>query len=262
MQLGTTDSVNHFLHTPLETQNGCDQWILNKFNEFSNQVYKHMEKLELTYIPNLIYKFIETLCNTFIKLSRERMKGMTNMNDTIESLHTLYTVQTRFNLLLAPFMPHLAEHFNSMLPYVNDVNESIPRESIPRESIPRESIHLKTIDISVLPVNKKLLEGFCCVNELIENVRNLRQQINKPNYFPINTVELHINAKPQDIMEFSNVICKELNVKELIIKSLELKSVTYIPNKAMLGKLYKKDASKYAELIERGDIAMIDKSCY
>jgi len=228
------------------SQNGCDLWILNKFNEFSNQVYKHMEKLELTYIPNLIYKFIDTLCNTFIKLSRDRMKGMTNLNECVESLSTLYTVQNKFNLLLAPFMPHLAEHFNSML------------------SSTHTSIHLKTIDIVPLNVDKKLLDGFCCVNELIETVRNLRQQINKPVYFPINTIELYINStsKPQDIVEFSTVICKELNVKNLVIKPLEFKSTTYIPNKANIGKIYKKEASKYIELIEKGILDCIDPTCY
>jgi isoleucyl-tRNA synthetase len=228
------------------SQNGCDLWILNKFNEFSNQVYKHMEKLELTYIPNLIYKFIDTLCNTFIKLSRDRMKGMTTFNDCVESLSTLYTVQNKFNILLAPFMPHLAEHFNCML------------------SSAHTSVHLKTIDIVPLNVDKKLLDGFCCVNELIETVRNLRQQINKPVYFPVNTVELYINSmtKLQDIAEFNTVVCKELNVKKLVIKPLEFKSTTYIPNKANIGKIYKKEASKYIELIEKGILDCIDPTCY
>jgi len=237
-QLETND-VKQLLFKPLETQHGCDIWILNKFNEFSNQVYKHMEKLELTYIPNLIYKFIDTLCNTYIKLSRERMKGL-----AIESLQTLYTVQKKFNLLLAPFMPHLAEHFNNMI-------------------VPCDSIHMTLIDTSVLPVDKKLLDGFCCVNELIETVRNLRQQINKPNYFPINTVELYINNNSiAAISEFSTIICKELNVKNLVIKPLELKSATYIPNKANIGKIYKKESSKIVEMIEKGNIDGIEPSCY
>jgi isoleucyl-tRNA synthetase len=238
LQLETND-VKQLLFKPLETQHGCDLWILNKFNEFSNQVYKHMEKLELTYIPNLIYKFIDTLCNTYIKLSRERMKGL-----AIESLQTLYTVQNKFNLLLAPFMPHLAEHFNNMI-------------------VPCDSIHMTPIDTSILPVDKKLLDGFCCVNELIETVRNLRQQINKPNYFPINTVELYINNSIiAAISEFSTIICKELNVKNLVIKPLELKSATYIPNKANIGKIYKKESSKIVEMIEKGDIDGIEPSCY
>ena len=239
--------TNEFLFNSIILENGCNLWILNKFNEFSNQIYKHMEKLELTYIPNLIYKFIDTLCNTYIKLSREKMKGL-----DIESLYTLYTVQKRFNLLLAPFMPHLAEHFNNMLPSVNNANNSI---------------HLSCINMNTLNVDRKLLDGFSCMNELIETVRNLRQQVNKPVYFPVNTVELYINnCSIADISEFSTVVCKELNVKNLVIKPLELKSVTYIPNKANIGKIYKKDASRIVELIEKGildyDNVKIDMSCY
>lgn len=198
-----------------------------------------MEKLELTYIPNLIYKFIDTLCNTYVKLSRERMKGL-----NIEALHTLYTVQKRFNVLLAPFMPHLAEYFNSMLPGSNT------------------SVHLMLINTTQQPVNRKLLDDFCCVNELIETVRNLRQQINKPNYFPVNSVELYINHSIAAIDEFRDVVCKELNVKNLVIKPLELKSATFIPNKATIGKIYKKEASKIVEMIEKGNVDGIETSCY
>ena len=258
-----TNSMNHFLHLPLETQHGCDLWILNKFNEFSNQVYKHMEKLELTYIPNLIYKFIDTLCNTYIKLSRERMKGL-----VVESLQTLYTVQKKFNLLLAPFMPHLAEHFNGMIAngmIANGMiaNGMIANGMIANDMIANDSIHLIPINTNTLEVDRKLLDGFCCVNELIETVRNLRQQINKPNYFPINTVELYINdSSIANISEFSTIICKELNVKNLVIKPLELKSNTYIPNKANIGKIYKKEASKIVDMIEKGVVDGIDTSCY
>jgi valyl-tRNA synthetase len=146
-------------------------------------------------------------------------------------------------------MPHLAEHFNGMI-----VNGMIAAS---------DSIHLILINTSVLPVDKKLLDGFCCVNELIETVRNLRQQINKPNYFPINTVELYINnSSIADISEFSTIICKELNVKNLVIKPLELKSNTYISNKANIGKIYKKEASKIVDMIEKGIVDGIDTSCY
>jgi valyl-tRNA synthetase len=79
--------------------------------EFANLVYMNMDKLEITYIPNLIYRFIDNLCNVYIKLSRDRMKSENYM----ESLSTLHWVLKQMNLLLAPFTPHLAEYFNKQV---------------------------------------------------------------------------------------------------------------------------------------------------
>ena len=44
----------------------------------------------------------------------------------------------------------------------------------------------------------------------------LRQQINKQLYYPLNYIELYTDS--QQIREFSNVICRELNIKNLINK--------------------------------------------
>jgi isoleucyl-tRNA synthetase len=230
----------------LKSTNTLDQWIENKFVEFAKQVYRYMEKLELTYIPNLIFKFIDTLCNTYIKLSRERMKGQY----CAEPLTTLYNIQNMFNLLLAPFVPHLAEHLNMMNSKLIDCNDY-------------QSIHLKTINIQEImdyQLHHKLLNGFCSVNELIETVRNMRQKIGKPLYFPVNSIEIYTNEL--NVNEFMVPICRELNVKELHVFPTNDIKKCYKPNRSVLGKIYKKEASKYVEMIENGNIDNMDISCY
>jgi valyl-tRNA synthetase len=210
--------------------------------EFAKTVYNHMEKLEITFIPKLIFKFIDYLCNIFIKLSRDRMKGLLTEIDCKESLSTLYTILSKCNVLLAPYIPHLAEYYNHIM------HSSISQDNY-------ESIHLQQIDINNIlyfQINDELLNGFYSVNELLESVRNLRQQTNKPIFYPIGKIELYTESNI--IIHFEDIICRELNAKQLIIKPIEYLQKNYKANKGLLGKQYKKDAHIYVQKIESGDI--------
>jgi isoleucyl-tRNA synthetase len=226
----------------LVSTNKLDMWINFKYIEFSQNIYKHMEKLEITYIPNLIYKFIENICNVFIKLSRDRMKCQLTELDCKESLSTLHSILSKCNILLAPFLPHLVEYYNKIL-FIDVDNEY-------------ESIHMQKIDIDYIKqtkINDKLLKGFYSVNELLESVRNLRQQINKPIYYPINFIELYTDS--EIISEYSDIICKELNIKKITVFSTSKLQRLYKANKGQIGKIYKKDSVLYANKIESGDIS-------
>ena len=230
-----------WLNTVIST-NKLDLWIYSKYMEFAKTVYNHMEKLEITFIPKLIFKFIDYLCNIFIKLSRDRMKGLLTEYDCKESLSTLYTILSKCNILLAPFIPHLAEYYNYTM-HVSITNNNY------------ESIHLQQIDINNIlsfKLNDELLNGFYSVNELLESVRNLRQQSDKPMFYPIGKIELYTDSNI--ISKFEDIICRELNAKQLIIKPIEHLEKNYKANKGLLGKQYKKDAHIYVQKIESGDI--------
>ena len=213
------------------SNNSCDLWIENKFMEFAKQVYSNMDNLHVTPIPNLIYKFIDNLCNVYIKLSRDRLKFLQTETDYYESISTLQYIITQFNLLIVPFMPHLAEYFN-----VTSNVTSLQDFSV----------------INNYQLNYTLLNGFYSIEEILESVRNLRQQINRPIYYPLNYIILYTDNN--EVQEYNDVICKQLNIKEMVIKPTMLLQKTYKPNKTMLGKIFKKDAYKYQVMIENGNI--------
>ena len=227
------------------SDNKLDLWIKNKFIELAQTVYSHMEKLELTHVPNLIFKFIDTLCNLFIKLSRERMKGLNGDSECKNSLSTLWSVMNDFNQLLAPFIPHLSEKFSMLLFNISSETNKEPYQSIHLRQINLDKIMNQTID-------SKLLNGFYSVNEFMESVRNLRQQINKPLYYPLQKMVLYTDSG--DISEFGDVVCKELNVKQLEINNTETIPRTYKANKGAIGKVFKKELVKYSQMIEQGNI--------
>ncbi len=212
-----------------------------------------MEKLELTLVPNLIFKFIDNLCNQFIKLSRERMKGLNGLDECKNSMSTLYGVMKDFNKVLSPFIPHLAEKFSMLLYNIIPFTPTY------------QSVHLDTINldsIMAIELDQKILNGFYSVNEFMETVRHLRHQISKPVYYPLLEMELFTDSV--DISEFTEVVCRELNVKNLSIYSTTTIPRTYMPNKGAIGKVFKRDLVRYSKLIEQGDITWegCDKSFY
>jgi len=227
----------------INSSNKLDIWIENKFMEMSQQVYNHMEKLELTYVPNIIYKFIDNLTNLFVKLSRERLKCQQTDIDTKESISTLWNILNKFNILISPFLPHLAESFNMLLYNMHG------------SSKPYESVHLAIINIESImkkPLNNQVLNGFYSVNELLESARNIRQQISRPIYYPLNSIILYTVS--EDIKEFNEIIIRQLNIKSFEIKSVEFLDKVYKANRNLLGKVFKRDANKYFQMIEQGNI--------
>jgi isoleucyl-tRNA synthetase len=228
----------------VNSDNKLDRWIMNKYLEFAKKIYYHMEKLELTQVPNIIYKFVDDLCNLYIKLSRERMKGLHGEQDCQNSLGTLYYIMYQFNLLLTPFLPHLSEKLSMLLHNIFSIDKTYT------------SVHMKIIDIEKInsqSLDINLLRGFYSVNELLENIRNLRQQINKPIFYPLQKMILYTDS--ENIVEFSDIICRELNIKELEIKDTQQIPRTYRANKGIIGKTFKKDLLKISQMIEQGNIS-------
>ena len=219
-----------------KVENKLDKWIYHMFHTFRNKVYDHLERLELTIVPGLIYSFIEKLCNTYIKLSRDRLKSKTNGEGALE---TLYYVLDETNLLLAPFAPHLAEHFHKEL---NSVTESI---------------HLRYIDIEKRTLtDNHIVNSIDALTELFETVRNLRGILDLPMAYPLNQMSIYLESS--GLLEFTDVITKQLNVKTIEFKPLDAFPKRYKPNRGVLGKIYKKEASEVAKRIESGDLTGID----
>jgi hypothetical protein len=116
------------------------------------------------------------------------------------------------------------------------------------------SVHEKTIDWNDYSKDKidfALLNGFYSINELLAAVRNLRQLIDKPTYYPLNRITLYCN---ENIDKFKNIILNELNIGEIeVLPTIQLDKI-YRPNKSTLGRAFKQTAYDYSKLIESGNI--------
>lgn len=223
--------------------NTLDKWIVCKFMELGKNINKNFIKMDLTSMPNLIFKFIDNLCNVYIKLSRDRMRFNNTEEECVNSLSTLYYILKNCCHLYAPFMPHLSENFNMTLHNMTTTDDYV-------------SVHLPILKdfflmIDNFVIDKNIIDEFYSINELLESVRTLRQSNNKPLYYPLYSIDLYTD---NTIMEFSDVICRELNVKKINIYPTDTIKRTYKANRALLGKIYKKDMNKYINMIESGNI--------
>jgi hypothetical protein len=73
---------------------------------------------------------------------------------------------------------------------------------------------------------------------------------------------LHIYSDSNGILEYKEVIQKQLNIKSILLTSLDSVPICYKANKNIIGKRYKAKAGDIIKQIENGDIKGIDKDCY
>jgi len=220
-----------------------DAWIYDVFCILRNKVYEHLEKLELTPIPVLFYTFIQVLCNTYIKLSRDRLKSHVSPLDAQTSLEMLYYLLDQTNLLLVPFAPHLAEYFH--------------RELHPDA----DSIHLRMISNNQRIVTQKdTEERMDCLEEVIESVRKMRISLNLPMAYPLDN--LIVYSATRNVMTFREVLLKELNIKTITWRSFSELQKRYKPVRSVVGKVYKARAGEVMKQIESGNVDDLQHDTY
>jgi hypothetical protein len=79
--------------------------------------------------------------------------------------------------------------------------------------------------------------------------------------YPLN--ELMIYSDTDGILEFEDVIKKQLNVKQIVMKSLEQLTKSYKAIRSVIGKKYKKEANEIIKQIECGDFRNCsDPDCF
>jgi isoleucyl-tRNA synthetase len=94
---------------PAELQNPLDKWIVSRVHQLQGQVEEYMDKYNLPDAMNGILPFVDDLSNWFVRRSRRRFWKSEDDADKAEAYQTLYYVLVRLALVLAPFVPFMAE---------------------------------------------------------------------------------------------------------------------------------------------------------
>ena len=101
-----------FKYVEIKTYTGdniMDKWVLSSIESLLQFVRQEMDKYHLyTVLPRLI-KFIDTLCNWFVRLNRKRLRGETGSDDCKLALNTLFNVLFAMIRLFSPFVPFITE---------------------------------------------------------------------------------------------------------------------------------------------------------
>lgn len=94
---------------PDDLQNPLDKWIVSRVHELRDAVTENMERYDLPSALSPVLPFVDDLSNWFVRRSRRRFWKSEDDGDKNEAYRTLHYVLVKLALILAPFVPFLAE---------------------------------------------------------------------------------------------------------------------------------------------------------
>ncbi len=173
-----------------------DKWLISKTNTLIKEITESLEKHNYNTCTSKFIQFLnEDISRTYIQLIRDRA----------ESPQVVYTLRNALENLLklmAPFTPYISDYLSIKL---FNIKKSIHLQSWPKED-------KKLID--------KNLEGWMySIKNMIQMSLSEREKAQIGVRWPLAKVRISF---PQDIKEFSELIKKQINVKEIVFKKGEL----------------------------------------
>lgn len=199
--------------------NILDRWIINKSGLLCQTLNGDFTSYQMANIAPNIGSYIEQLTNWYLKMARERLKGISyfghNKGDWLQSLQTLLFVLHKFILMVAPVMPFIAETTYAMLkPYVPNPKESIHLDLFPD---PRDFV-FRTEDLET---------KFHIIQNVITLIREIRAGLGFNSRRPISYVEIAcLDGSHWEIIQ--DILCyitTESNVME--VRKMENPDIGY-----------------------------------
>ena len=177
------------------SNNILDRWLESRIAETIGNIKQSIDKYDLTRATRNLEELITDLSQWYLRRSRKR-------EDKQVFFQTFYDGLKKISIIVAPFMPFLAENIWQVLKDEQDL----------------ESVHLCDWP-EAGEIDQKLLDDMTIVRALAEKGRALRAESGIRNRQPLKslTIDKEIFAELKDILK------DELNVQEIIVaKELKL----------------------------------------
>ena len=171
-------------------ENPLDKWIVSRVHELRNEITENMDVYNIPRALEGILPFLDDASNWFVRRSRRRFWKSENGADKLQAYQTLHYVLSYLALLLAPFVPFLAEELWSKM--VND-----------------GSVHLKDWP-EAGEIDKDLIAKMAEVRGYVNEALALRAKNGMKIRQPLASVKVPKNA---DTFDFTPILMEELNVK-------------------------------------------------
>lgn len=238
-----------------KSTNDVDIWIIAAAYGLVEFVHQEMKVYHLyTVVPRLL-EFIEELSNWYLRLNRDRLKGLNVSNEeSFIGLNVLLQVLEVMTQIMSPFTPFFCEfiyqHLRKFYPSYQSEDPSIPIDTFGKS----DSIHylmLPIVDESKL--NAQAVYRFKILQQVVTIVRVARERRHIRNNLPLKSITV-ISPNQQDIdalQYLKSYVLTEVNSWELIT-SMEwetLCSLKVLPNWKDLGKRLGKKMKDVAKAI-------------
>ena len=173
-----------------DLENPLDKWIVSRVHELRNEITENMDVYNIPRALEGVLPFLDDASNWFVRRSRRRFWKSENGADKLQAYQTLHYVLSYLALILAPFVPFLAEELWSKM--VND-----------------GSAHLKDWP-EAGEIDKDLIAKMAEVRGYVNEALALRAKNGMKIRQPLASVKVPKNA---DTFDFTPILMEELNVK-------------------------------------------------
>ena len=173
-----------------DLENPLDKWIVSRVHELRNEITENMDVYNIPRALEGVLPFLDDASNWFVRRSRRRFWKSENGADKLQAYQTLHYVLSYLALILAPFIPFLAEELWSKM--VND-----------------GSVHLKDWP-EAGEIDKDLIAKMAEVRGYVNEALALRAKNGIKIRQPLASVKVPKNA---DTFDFTPILMEELNVK-------------------------------------------------
>ena len=92
-----------------DLENPLDKWIVSRVHELRNEITENMNVYNIPRALEGVLPFLDDASNWFVRRSRRRFWKSENSADKLQAYQTLHYVLSYLTLILAPFVPFLAE---------------------------------------------------------------------------------------------------------------------------------------------------------
>jgi isoleucyl-tRNA synthetase len=221
---------------PVGDRTVLDRWILARLNELILNVRDGLDAFDAASAVKAIETFIEDLSTWYVRRSRRRFWKSGRVGEDAEkraAYVTLYECLRTLNLLMAPFIPHVAEDVYQNL--VGSTKFESP-----------ESVHLCDYpEATSSLIDRELLDAMEAARKLVSLGRAAREQDQIKVRQPLGTMYVAVPDAGRAALkgELLEMILDELNVKLLEEARSDADFVEYRvrPNLPVLGARYGRD---------------------
>lgn len=221
-----------------------DRWIVSRLQTLTAKVHMLMEDYQLSMVIPEFLSFIDDLTNWYIRLNRRRFWSPADeemSQSTANAYATLYWTLLHFSKIFAPFAPFVCERiYKNLVDGVAGAATSVHLNMIPQ-------CRKESVDWDL----EREIRHFQVITTLGRSIRakqqiKTRQPLSK---MKVLSPDLHLE---KSLAAYQELICQELNIKEIEYGTDDLSYVQYTlkPNLKILGR---KLGSKLGDLKKQLD---------
>jgi isoleucyl-tRNA synthetase len=177
-----------------DLSNPLDKWVVSRLHQLQAHIAERMDAYDLPSVLELVMPFLDDASNWYVRRSRRRFWKSDNDADKDDAYRTLHYLLVRLSMILAPFVPFLAEELYQRL----TGGESVHLLDWPKTGIV-DKIEIAKMQLLRQVINAKLADRASAGIKV-------RQPLQK----------LVFHSKHPFDGEYESILKEELNVREVV----------------------------------------------